>query len=841
MADISSLYVRILGEITTNPGQTVQQLSLASKRNRKESFHSMADEVDSCKLGEIDPLMISGKNDRLQLQQLIVGLSEQQLGARSLDVNTKGLPSIQIEKRLQQAWSTVLGAGVDSIGINENFFDSGGDSMLAMSLVVAARSFGIHITVADIFTHSTLSDLSLFITATEMITDTQVGISPYASSGSSEKIESDLQDSSLQCAAYQNSLEMRALLQQIWAEALNIQTDSFEVNDNFFDLGGDSISAMRVVAASRSAGIHISVADIFGHPTLLGISQTSSIPIRLDQSIQESGHSPFSSLDFHDIEGFLEGVVCPQVGFERSNIEDALTATNMQADMIGFGFSRARGNIHYFTFDFDGYIDPQRLETACQTLISHHPILRTVFFAYKSQVFQIVLRSVPLEFQQYPCENSVEDLSKHLVSTDKCLPFGPGDRILRFMFLNRRSSGSRLILRVSHTQYDGICFPTITKDPETAYLGENMEFSPPFSDFLHAIKRRNGTEAEGYWQALLKNASMTSFSRYKTPTYENYTDSVIMRSILYTSLKSYGITLASLIKASWAFVLAQFSGESDIVFGHVVSGRNLPLEGIDQIVGPCVNIIPVRVRLASSTVLGLLRLVQNQHLESIPYETMGFQRIVEQCTEWPRWTRFGSVVQHQNLKEILTACRFGDTNCKIGAISSPHDIVDVAIFSSLQGKRTEVSLHFSKKFVPLSFAKEILEVLCATILQFSKDVNAQLPLPSSWSTVPPRIPLSSVNEVQARCDTKPIKAMPACQSIVERAWKSVIKVGDGDCADKLCDPNIPFFIIWGALTAAAQLSAFYKREGILIEINEILHHPTIYLQILLVAQRLGEK
>jgi aryl carrier-like protein len=787
------------------------------------------------------PLTASGKPDRQKLHQLVSGLSKQQLTARSLDASAKRAPSMELEKRLQLLWANVLNVRADRIGIGDNFFKLGGDSITAMRLVATARAAGIYISVADVFNHSTLSELSLSIAAAEGLTE--FGIPTCTSSGTTKTAESFPHDALLQRTTSRAlTKELEKQLQQLWAGVLNLRAGSIGISDNFFKLGGDSITAMRLVATARSSGIHISIAHIFGHPTLLDLSLALSIPDRLRRSAKRHTHFPFSSLDFPDVEEFLEEVVCPQITSERFNIEDALIATDMQAAMIAFGLSRNRGNIHYFTLDFDGHIDSSRLKTACQTLISHHPIFRTVFFAHKSQVFQILLRSIPLEFQRYECENSIEDLSKQLINTDRSLPFAPGDRIVRFMFLEHGTYSARLIIRVSHAQYDGICFPIIIKDLKAAYLGEKIEARPPFSDFVYAINKRNGTKAELFWRTLLENSSMTKFSLYKIPSYENHIDSCVMRSIPFISLGSHGITLASIIKAAWAFILAQLSGTNDVVFGHVVSGRNLFLEGIDQIVGPCINVVPVRVRFQSSTVLDLLCLVQNQYLEAIPFETMGFRRIVERCTEWPLWSRFSSVVQHQNLDEILTSCRFGDTNCKIGAISAPHDVVDVAILSSQQGRKTGISLNYSRRVISQPFAEEVLESLCSTILQFSTDVNAQLPSPSSWSTPYPRIPfLNDTGHGQPLCSIQPSKALVAYQSVVERAWKFVMKAGVGDCTDDFCDPSIPFFDIWGGLIAAAQLSAFYRQEGIQITMEEVLSHPTIGLQTLLVAQRSGVK
>jgi|GEM_PF-1375878 len=53
---------------------------------------------------------------------------------------------------------------------------------------------------------------------------------------------------------------------QVWQQVLNV--DHIGVRDNFFSLGGDSISSIQVIAKLRVKQIHLSVKDLFLHPTI---------------------------------------------------------------------------------------------------------------------------------------------------------------------------------------------------------------------------------------------------------------------------------------------------------------------------------------------------------------------------------------------------------------------------------------------------------------------------------------------------------------------------------------------------------------------------------------------
>jgi aryl carrier-like protein len=67
-------------------------------------------------------------------------------------------PQSQIEQELCAIWAEVL--RVEKIGIHDNFFRIGGDSIVSIQMVSKARSRGVFISVKDIFTHPTISGLA---------------------------------------------------------------------------------------------------------------------------------------------------------------------------------------------------------------------------------------------------------------------------------------------------------------------------------------------------------------------------------------------------------------------------------------------------------------------------------------------------------------------------------------------------------------------------------------------------------------------------------------------------------------------------------------------------------
>ena len=68
--------------------------------------------------------------------------------------------------------------------------------------------------------------------------------------------------------------------------------------------------------------------------------------------------------------------------------------------------------------------------------------------------------------------------------------------------------------------------------------------------------------------------------------------------VLQAFAKRHGMTVNTVVQGAWAVMLSRYAGEEDVVFGGMVSGRSVPLEGVESIVGLFVNLLPVRVRVA---------------------------------------------------------------------------------------------------------------------------------------------------------------------------------------------------------------------------------------------------
>ena len=114
------------------------------------------------------------------------------------------------------------------------------------------------------------------------------------------------------------------------------------------------------------------------------------------------------------------------------------------------------------------------------------------------------------------------------------------------------------------------------------------------------------------------------------------------------------------MQGAWALLLHRQSGREDVVFGAAFSGRPPDLRGVESIVGPFVNNVPVRVTVTSDARAGdFFRDVHARIFELSPYQYTPLMEI-QRSSEMPwRYRLFDSVIAFQNYTVDESARSFG--------------------------------------------------------------------------------------------------------------------------------------------------------------------------------------
>ncbi|KAL8654006.1 MAG: hypothetical protein Q9210_001767, partial [Variospora velana] len=538
---------------------------------------------------------------------------------------------------------------------------------------------------------------------------------------------------------------MSKTLRELWSPLLDVPAGKIYDDDSFFALGGDSILAMELAKSARDVGLALTVADIFGSPvfsdmvyclakaeekkqSILNASEASSDTTDVDEEVDQVKY--FSLLQTTNVEDFLHNYICPRIGVFRGGVVDCFPVTDFQALAVTGTLVESRWMLNYFIFDGDGNLDIGRLRKAAAKLVESFDILRTVFVPCGNRFLQVVLRSLPPQVQVVDTDQDFDEFTTNLRNKTEAISLRFGEPYTQFTVVRKTGTKQhRIIFRLSHAQYDGVCMPRILESFRAAYEGKDLLRAPRFANYVNEACGTSNRSAYGYWRGLLENSSMTEIVPRQTPKYDthpNLETTVLKKTIKLPTLTSRNITEATILKAAWALTLAQLSGSADIVFGNLISGRNVPLDGVESIVGPCVNIVPVRITLSPKlTALDLLRKVQSQQVAGMPYEALGFRDIIQSCTDWPEWAYFSTIVQHQNLAQDFLSSSSNDDfsldriSYKITAQGAQENLADLTLVSyplSTPGA-IEVSIGFVEGegggAIDKTFVQHALDSCCA--------------------------------------------------------------------------------------------------------------------------------
>jgi aryl carrier-like protein len=459
---------------------------------------------------------------------------------------------------------------------------------------------------------------------------------------------------------------MECALQKIWSTTLNNSPSDINADDHFFRLGGDSISAMKLVSTARLQGYTLNVSDIFKQPVLRDLARFLET-VNITPKKETIMHKLFSSLDLVNM--FLTEAILPALASPAWKVQDILPATTLQEGAVKATIASPRFSVQYNLLHLDMPVAITSLMRNWENLISLHEILRTVYVQYAGQCLQVILEDLNLPLMVFETNDEVESFSKSLCAGDANTNMPLGSSFLKFMLVNNKDSKERcLIVRMSHAQYDGLSLPALLLQLQALYDGKEIAKGPQYSTYVHHTLQKNNPETHTHWRTLLNGSSML-YLRPRDQLFSKVATAVSKK--VGISGRPLEATTASLLKAAWSIVLARFHSVRDVTFGQVVAGRSINTPDCEKIQGPCDNHNPVRIKFQPGwTYMDLLHHIQNQHINNSLFENTQLRDIIKHSTNWPSDTEFDSVVHHQDI-DYFDTMRLGNSTCRLDAIN-PH-------------------------------------------------------------------------------------------------------------------------------------------------------------------------
>jgi len=355
-------------------------------------------------------------------------------------------------------------------------------------------------------------------------------------------------------------------------------------------------------------------------------------------------------------------------------IEDLYPLTPMQQHMLFHRLHRPESGLYtiHITDPVNTNVDALAFEQAWQHLLDRHPVLRTSFvWEGLDEPLQVVRKHTDVPLHQQDLRGLSQDDQEERLEAYICelrrrsfdLTQAPHMRVALFRMGDK---SYRYVWCFNYMLQDGWSFPIFMKEFFTLYEALSheqrieMPARRPFRDYIGWLQKQDLGIAESYWRGALKGFSkptplVAALNPDGLPVVEDrYVKlsaqlSVAISTALRSLARQHQLTLSVLVQGAWALLLRHYTGEEDVVYGLIHSGRPPEISGIEEMVGFFNTILPARARLTlDSPLLPWLREIQARRVELRQYEYSPPLKIKQWCDVPPELPLFESYLVFEN-------------------------------------------------------------------------------------------------------------------------------------------------------------------------------------------------
>jgi amino acid adenylation domain-containing protein len=463
---------------------------------------------------------------------------------------------------------------------------------------------------------------------------------------------------------------LEEVLSTIFAEVLNLER--IGVRDNFFDLGGHSLSATQIVSRVREAfRMEFPVRKIFEQPTVEGLAQTL-----LEEHGERIEHtaelllqvSSFSDEDAgktlaHTVEkGVAEDAIVRRP--EPPTEEGVAPAPAIRTAPLSFAQQRLwfldqyePNNILYnipTAIRLNGPLNVTALERSLNEILDRHEALRTTFAIVNNQPVQVVneargFRLTVIELRETSPEKN-EATAARLAAEEARKPFNLAEGpLLRVKLLRFAEDDHLLLITMHHIISDGWSIKVLMRELGELYeaYAHNRKPALPelpiqYADF--AAWQRDWLQGErleeqlSYWRAELADAPplLELPTDRPRPTFKTFHGADVRVSFskslseeIMRLSRREGATLFMTLLSAFSTLLYRYSGQRDILVGTPIANRNRA--ETESLIGFFINTLILRMRFSEQmTFRELLGQGRETALEAYAHQDLPFEKLVEE-------------------------------------------------------------------------------------------------------------------------------------------------------------------------------------------------------------------
>jgi len=226
-----------------------------------------------------------------------------------------------------------------------------------------------------------------------------------------------------------------------------------------------------------------------------------------------------------------------------------------------------------------------------------------------------------------------------------------------------------LIVSYHHIILDGWCIPILIEKLKEKYQKKIDQketlpemISTPYWVYIDWLIKQDKEKAKQFWEDQLEGFSKPTYLEVNREKRERNSHIYEDFKYLLTDKKTKDIlsfaqannvSLNTLMQVAWAFLIYHYTRKTDILFGVTVSGRSMDIPGIDEMLGLCINTIPLRIKIEGEEDFKSLLLKNQKNMAKIQdYSFLSLAEVRKIATIKGAAPLFDSIFVFENYPKI---------------------------------------------------------------------------------------------------------------------------------------------------------------------------------------------
>nr|CRL68842.1 linear gramicidin synthetase subunit D [Mycolicibacterium komanii] len=325
-------------------------------------------------------------------------------------------------------------------------------------------------------------------------------------------------------------------------------------------------------------------------------------------------------------------------------IADVLPLTPLQQGLLYHASIAKDSDDDVYAVQLDialsGRIDVPRLRDAVQAVVRRHPHLAARFCPQFEEPVQIVPAEPVAPWQYIELSTAGTDFDsdgelERLCAAERAAVCDLGDQpAFRAALICIGDDHYRFVLTNHHIVLDGWSMPILLQEIFAGYHGHRLPAASPYRSFINWLAERDHAAAREAWREVLNDFDTPilvgppqelAFGQRRV---ESFRVPAKTTRALTKLARSHHTTVNTVLQGAWALLLSSLSGQPDVAFGTVVSGRPAEVDGAESMVGLLINTVPVRAHIAPDTTTSeLLNQLQSAHNETLEHQHLALSEM----------------------------------------------------------------------------------------------------------------------------------------------------------------------------------------------------------------------